>query len=307
MLLCLANIGDVMADIFRFIYTKICCCGCCRQKPKNKVSSLQQQDSRTPEAWKTEYEAHKGLAMNQKAPVIVDDDEEDDDLDEDKMSVPLTITMSVIAGYIFMGALLFGVLEKWDPLKASYFCFITISTIGFGDVVPGSATFETTSDQYKMIAAAIYMLFGMAILSMCFSLMQEEIVAKFRYVGEKIGIIEKEGGKGEEDDNDPNNEQERSPSTQKPQQTPRRMPLAMQRAPPSPHGPPKPSGRSQSQASIQTRAVPSSSSSSEGPPLPGQTKELPQTSQLQLPQSDLLTDTPQPIPTSTKKAVVFDT
>lgn len=42
----------------------------------------------------------------------------------------------------------------------------------------------------KLIVGAIYVLFGMAILAMCFDLMQEEIVAKFRWLGRKIGIIE---------------------------------------------------------------------------------------------------------------------
>jgi hypothetical protein len=32
----------------------------------------------------------------------------------------------------------------------------------------------------------------MAILAMCFDLMQEEIVAKFRWIGRKMGIVEKE-------------------------------------------------------------------------------------------------------------------
>ena len=44
----------------------------------------------------------------------------------------------------------------------------------------------------KLLLGAIYVLFGMAILAMCFDLMQEEIVAKFRWLGRKIGIIEKE-------------------------------------------------------------------------------------------------------------------
>ena len=44
----------------------------------------------------------------------------------------------------------------------------------------------------KLILGAIYVLFGMAILAMCFDLMQEEIVAKFRWIGRKIGIIEKD-------------------------------------------------------------------------------------------------------------------
>lgn len=38
----------------------------------------------------------------------------------------------------------------------------------------------------------MYTLFGMAILAMCFDLMQEEIVAKFRWIGTKIGIVDKE-------------------------------------------------------------------------------------------------------------------
>ena len=41
---------------------------------------------------------------------------------------------------------------------------------------------------------------GMAILSMCFSLIQEEIVAKFKWVGEKIGIIEKNKDQDEEEE-----------------------------------------------------------------------------------------------------------
>lgn len=67
-------------------------------------------------------------------------------------------------------------------MEASYFCFVTISTIGFGDIVPGADGIESAVDQWKMVGAAFYMLFGMAILSMCFSLIQEEIVAKFRSV-----------------------------------------------------------------------------------------------------------------------------
>ena len=51
MLLCLANIGDVLADIFRFIYAKICCCGCCRRKQKNKVVSIKPSSQEPDSAW----------------------------------------------------------------------------------------------------------------------------------------------------------------------------------------------------------------------------------------------------------------
>ena len=42
----------------------------------------------------------------------------------------------------------------------------------------------------------------MAILSMCFSLIQEEIVSKFRWVGQKLGLISKEEEEEEREDED---------------------------------------------------------------------------------------------------------
>ena len=104
--------------------------------------------------------------------VAVDDDDDDDEEDYEKVSVPLTVTMGLIAGYIFMGSVLFGVWESWDWLGSAYYCFVTISTIGFGDLVPGSNGYQTTKDNLKMIAAAAYMVFGMAIMSMAFNLIQ---------------------------------------------------------------------------------------------------------------------------------------
>ena len=38
-----------------------------------------------------------------------------------------------------IGALLFQRLEGWPLSDSAYFCFITLSTIGFGDFVPGKA------------------------------------------------------------------------------------------------------------------------------------------------------------------------
>ena len=45
------------------------------------------------------------------------DSDDDDDDEEEHISVPLTITMGVIAGFIVMGALLFGQWEGWSPLE----------------------------------------------------------------------------------------------------------------------------------------------------------------------------------------------
>lgn len=248
MLLCLANIGDVLADIFRFIYAKICCCGWCRQKETTKVVTIKPMAKEPENAWnndkakiitssgpmqtefsriqqktppsdvkpapgadadkpkpvkivpldlkafKTQQELANRSQPVRSEPIVCDDDSDDDDddeFDDNKITVPLTVTMIVIAGYIFGGALLFGLWENWDNLQSAYFCFITLATIGFGDVVPGT-DFDNPTATVQMILGGIYILFGMAIISMCFSLMQDEIIAKCKWVGEKLGIIDKD-------------------------------------------------------------------------------------------------------------------
>jgi len=49
-----------------------------------------------------------------------------------------------------------------------------------------------------MLVAAIYMVFGMALLSMAFNLIQEEMVGKFKWLGTKLGIVKKD----DDDDDD---------------------------------------------------------------------------------------------------------
>ena len=61
----------------------------------------------------------------------LDATDSDDDVDAQKVTVPVTICLVIIGGYIFAGAVLFTLWEDWDYLTGSYFCFITLSTIGF--------------------------------------------------------------------------------------------------------------------------------------------------------------------------------
>lgn len=56
----------------------------------------------------------------------------------DSVTVPISLCLTVMVSYICGGALLFGEWEGWGFLDGSYFCFITLSTIGFGDIVPGN-------------------------------------------------------------------------------------------------------------------------------------------------------------------------
>lgn len=51
-----------------------------------------------------------------------------------------------------------------------------------------------------LFIGSVYALFGIAILAMCFDLMQEEIIAKFVWLGKKVGIIEKDDEEKAEDE-----------------------------------------------------------------------------------------------------------
>jgi hypothetical protein len=73
-----------------------------------------------------------------------------------------------------LGATIFSAWENWSFLEGAYFSFITLTTIGFGDFVPGDAVLNDESEQgqAKLILACIYLLMGLAILAMSINLVQ---------------------------------------------------------------------------------------------------------------------------------------
>ncbi|EUB64814.1 Potassium channel subfamily K member [Echinococcus granulosus] len=56
--------------------------------------------------------------------------------DDKTVNVPISLTLCMMFIYILIGATVFCMWENPDYIKWSYFCFVTLSTIGFGDIVP---------------------------------------------------------------------------------------------------------------------------------------------------------------------------
>ncbi len=119
---------------------------------------------------------------------VEDPFEFDEEEEEEKVTVPISICLIIITGYIFAGAMLFTMWEDWDYITGSYFCFITLSTIGFGDIVPGTDMSEWASHE-KLVLCALWLAFGLSLLAMCFNLMQEEVKEKCRWAGQKLGLL----------------------------------------------------------------------------------------------------------------------
>lgn len=55
---------------------------------------------------------------------------------DDEFNLPISVAISILLGYIFVGATAYNMFEDWDFFESFYFVFISMSTIGFGDFVP---------------------------------------------------------------------------------------------------------------------------------------------------------------------------
>ena len=72
--------------------------------------------------------------------------------------VPFWICLLLVFTILFGGAFMFSSLEQWTFLNSVYFCFITLSTIGFGDFVPknkNNTDLGLTADQTELVRARL--------------------------------------------------------------------------------------------------------------------------------------------------------
>ncbi|XP_055942411.1 TWiK family of potassium channels protein 7-like isoform X2 [Argiope bruennichi] len=231
MLLCLTNIGDLLARSFKFTYFHLCFLF---RKPRRTHASSQKQviehmkspmgkavevatlelcngdekppigdkklplgdDSSTLSSSPTKSNNASMVVVPDPSPVVIERVYRDSSGSQDQR-VPMYMVLLLVTGYICGGAVLFSLWEKWTFLNGAYFCFITLSTIGFGDLVPGSDIFDTQSGQAKLIICCLYLIMGLAIIAMSFNLVQEEVIIKCKNVARNLGLL-----KSENDDDD---------------------------------------------------------------------------------------------------------
>ncbi|KAM9848066.1 potassium channel subfamily K member 18 [Aulostomus maculatus] len=89
------------------------------------------------------------------------------------LDVPFVLILFIVFAYIFFGGLILPLWEdEFKGFDPYYFCFITLTTIGFGDIVPNHPN-------YFMITS-LFIIVGMAIMSMAFKLSQTRIVSLYQ-------------------------------------------------------------------------------------------------------------------------------
>lgn len=124
-------------------------------------------------------------------------------LEEPAIIVPSTACIWVMIFYMTTGTIMFAEWENWSYLNSCYFSFTSLAKIGIGDFVPGFGGVDgaTEDSQTKLIINFMYLLVGMGLIAMCYTLMKEEIMLKLRtlkqelkekifYCGVKLGLYQ---------------------------------------------------------------------------------------------------------------------
>ncbi|KAJ8953700.1 hypothetical protein NQ314_007309 [Rhamnusium bicolor] len=111
--------------------------------------------------------------------------------------VPIWLCVLLVISYILAGAYLFTYWEGWAYLDAAYFCFITLTTIGFGDLVPAKGV--TQNATVSIALCSLYLLFGISLLAMSFNLVQDEVISNVKSVAKTLGILKNDTDESEEE------------------------------------------------------------------------------------------------------------
>jgi len=77
----------------------------------------------------------------------------------------ILVTTQLSTLVLCMGALMFSYYEKWRYLESFYYCFITLTTIGFGDYVALQKDEALQQDVKYVIFSIVFILFGLTVIS----------------------------------------------------------------------------------------------------------------------------------------------
>ncbi|CAH2097013.1 unnamed protein product [Euphydryas editha] len=98
---------------------------------------------------------------------------------DDEFNLPISVAIFILVLYIIIGAVGYNCWETWNFFESFYFVFISMSTIGLGDLVPDHPMF--------MMASILYLVFGLALTSMCINVVQVKLSDTFKQASAKLG------------------------------------------------------------------------------------------------------------------------
>ena len=87
---------------------------------------------------------------------------------KNKFKTEIVITISIILGWISIGTVVFHRLESWTWIQSFYFSVVTLTTVGYGDLVPSTDT--------TRLLVAIYILIGVGMVFIVLGIIGASII-----------------------------------------------------------------------------------------------------------------------------------
>lgn len=85
------------------------------------------------------------------------------DIGEMRVLFAFLCLLIVLIFFILIPAGIYSSIENWSYLNAFYYCFISLSTVGLGDYVPGERQGQENLHFYK-IASTLYLIIGVTVM-----------------------------------------------------------------------------------------------------------------------------------------------
>ncbi|XP_018331975.1 potassium channel subfamily K member 18-like [Agrilus planipennis] len=209
-LLYLSSIGSILSKVARGVFSRaLCCClcsncgYCCydekrmaekerRLRRKRQQMELQQQLALQEPFYVRSNVSFDSTPNNLHSPLRdgpLKDPETSSSIDnESKTSMhglsilaPVLLCLAMMFIYICVGTFVLYKLENWNLLDGFYFCFMSLTTIGFGDMVPGSRTYPYYDSEQTLWFCSLYIMSGMALTAMCFNVVHDEIIHRLKH------------------------------------------------------------------------------------------------------------------------------
>lgn len=99
--------------------------------------------------------------------------------------VPITVILIILISYIGIGTVIFSIWENWSMVDGAWFCFVTLSTIGFGDLVPKKTFY---GPYIQLFACCAYLILGLVLVAMAFTLLETQLLWKCRRIAVRLKL-----------------------------------------------------------------------------------------------------------------------
>ena len=176
----LAEIGAKLTIVLKYFYFlfKRCC------RKKNSRYTVQDKQKDYVVSVELTEKNTDGIKTHEKLP----SDEESQNGDGTDNKLPVVVPILILIIYILLGGMMYTFWESWGYLDAFYFVFISISTIGFGDITPAHT-------KYFMVTS-VYVFIGLAMLSMCINVVIEFYIMSLKAAVSQVNKVTSKVKKG---------------------------------------------------------------------------------------------------------------